>query len=344
MLEPETPIPWGTPVSVKVIHGFVLSVLLVGNLVVTVAVSTSSKLKTISNYFVFSLAVVDCVMGLASLPGIYFLRILDELTVLCHVYFTIVLSVCFISVLHVLAINVDRYIAITRPLRYPSIVTHKKAIFVILFIWIFGSGSTGVCFRAGFIGISSNRCSPDYTPAFALVSLLGLFLVPFTATTILYIHIYRLTVKHIQTITFLSEQAAVSKTPVESTRTTSGSTSLPQDGEKRIPTPKNPDSRCSTPNDSPAMAKKSRKTLRVISIILCTLGISWGTFYTAVTVVAFNRNEIAMSSVTTASFFYITFELLYISAAANPVIYAFYSPEFKAEFQKLLCRKCKANK
>ncbi len=342
-----------TPLWLRVIHGFVLPALFIGNLMVIVAVLKFTKLRTVSNYFVFSLAIVDCLVGLASVPGIYFLRSLNVSGALCYIYFTIIFSVCFVSVLHILAINVDRYVAITRPLQYSSIVTRTKAVCAILFIWIFGSATLIVCFRSGLVAIAPNRCAPNYSPAFALLNLLGLFFVPFTTTALLYMHIYRLTVKHLRTIksSCMTGQGGATMTPADMnkgdiqrdiTPVSSVEAAIPRKETEAGGVPVSatkPGCHMATAaeNLDADTKKKSTKALRVIARILCTFGIAWGLFYTAITIVAFN--PLVMTQRVAAQVFYLLLELLFLSAAVNPIIYAFYSHEFKIAFRKLLCRK-----
>lgn len=47
---------------------------------------------------------------------------------------------CTCSVVTICIISVDRYLAVTRPLRYKSVVTKLKVIAVIVLIWTFSLG------------------------------------------------------------------------------------------------------------------------------------------------------------------------------------------------------------
>ncbi|XP_072174690.1 uncharacterized protein [Diadema setosum] len=45
-------------------------------------------------------------------------------------------SVTAVSLLHITIVSVDRYIAVTRPLRYVTLVSTKRVQIVIVFLWI----------------------------------------------------------------------------------------------------------------------------------------------------------------------------------------------------------------
>ncbi|KAJ8041112.1 Adenosine receptor A2a [Holothuria leucospilota] len=98
--------------------------------------------KIINNYFLFGLAVADFFTGLIAIPLAVINRlVISEVT--CRAFTR---SVIFfpaymfgaVSICHLVAITVDRYIAITKPLRYPVIMTSRKACIILVFLWCFG--------------------------------------------------------------------------------------------------------------------------------------------------------------------------------------------------------------
>uniref|UniRef100_A0A1I7UL81 G_PROTEIN_RECEP_F1_2 domain-containing protein n=3 Tax=Caenorhabditis TaxID=6237 RepID=A0A1I7UL81_9PELO len=58
---------------------------------------------------------------------------------LCRLWVAADVTFCTCSVVTICVISVDRYLAVTRPLRYKSIVTKTKVITVMTIIWVFSS-------------------------------------------------------------------------------------------------------------------------------------------------------------------------------------------------------------
>lgn len=110
-----------------------------GNVLVCLAVGLSRRLWRIANCFVVSLAVTDLLLGLLVLP----LSATVELRsgkwplggALCNIYISLDVMLCTSSIMTLLAISVDRYLAISAPLSYSRRVTPRRVALVIFAIW-----------------------------------------------------------------------------------------------------------------------------------------------------------------------------------------------------------------
>lgn len=108
-----------------------------GNVLVCWAVGLNSNLQTITNFFVVSLAVADIAVGVLAIP---FAIVIS--TGFCSNFYGCLFIACFVliltqsSIFSLLAIAIDRYIAIKIPLRYNSLVTGKRARGIITICWI----------------------------------------------------------------------------------------------------------------------------------------------------------------------------------------------------------------
>ncbi|CAN9504979.1 unnamed protein product [Ophioblennius macclurei] len=108
-----------------------------GNTLVCWSVSVNSNLQSITNFFVVSLAVADIAVGLLAIPfaiTISFGFCADFHGCLFIACFVLVLTQS--SIFSLLAIAVDRYIAIKNPLRYYSLVTAPRAKAFITLCWV----------------------------------------------------------------------------------------------------------------------------------------------------------------------------------------------------------------
>nr|XP_020465508.1 adenosine receptor A2b-like isoform X2 [Monopterus albus] len=134
----------------------------VGNILVCWAVCLNSNLQSITNYFVVSLAVADIAVGLLAIPFAITISI-----GLCTSFYGCLFITCFVlvvtqsSIFSLLAIAVDRYIAIENPLRYNSLMTGQRAGGIIALCWLLsaGIGLTPVLGWNQGWNSSSNSCS-----------------------------------------------------------------------------------------------------------------------------------------------------------------------------------------
>lgn len=108
-----------------------------GNVLVCWAVSINSTLKNATNYFLVSLAVADILVGCLAIPFAIIISIgidLDFYGCLFLACFVLVLTQS--SIFSLLAIAIDRYLAVKIPLRYKELMTGKTSREIIAILWI----------------------------------------------------------------------------------------------------------------------------------------------------------------------------------------------------------------
>ncbi|XP_038615832.1 adenosine receptor A2b [Tachyglossus aculeatus] len=133
-----------------------------GNVLVCWAVATNSTLKNATNYFLVSLAVADIAVGLLAIPFAVVISVglrTDFRSCLFLACFVLVLTQS--SIFSMLAVAVDRYLAIRFPLRYKGLVTGRRARSVIALLWIlsFGIGLTPLMGWHKSFGNATQNCS-----------------------------------------------------------------------------------------------------------------------------------------------------------------------------------------
>lgn len=82
----------------------------------------------------------------------------------CKMWLAVDVWMCTASILNLCAISLDRYVAVTRPITYPSIMSHSRAKLLIAGVWLL---SFVICFpplvgwkeevRSDSKGISNNK-------------------------------------------------------------------------------------------------------------------------------------------------------------------------------------------
>lgn len=108
-------------------------VVLIGNLLVIISlIKFKFRFRNVTNLFIGSLSVADCLLGVLTLP-IYASFYLDgerlaSLKFLCLCKFSSCVCSMSASLTSLVAIAVDRYIAIIHPLKYPMIMTRRRAL------------------------------------------------------------------------------------------------------------------------------------------------------------------------------------------------------------------------
>ncbi|XP_037543411.1 histamine receptor H2b [Nematolebias whitei] len=138
---------------------FIIVLTIGGNVLVCLAVGLSRRLRQITNCFVVSLAVADLLLGLLVLP----LSATVELRsrkwpfggTLCNIYNSLDVLLCTCSILTLLAISVNRYLAISSPLSHSQIVTPRRVTLAIISIWL-------VSLVAAFLPIQMGWNTADY--------------------------------------------------------------------------------------------------------------------------------------------------------------------------------------
>lgn len=110
-----------------------------GNVLVCLAVGLSRRLRRTANCFVVSLAVTDLLLGLLVLPFSATLELRSGKWplggILCNIYVSLDVMLCTASIMTLLAISVDRYLAISAPLCYSRRVTSRRVGLAIATIW-----------------------------------------------------------------------------------------------------------------------------------------------------------------------------------------------------------------
>ncbi|XP_056593212.1 trace amine-associated receptor 6-like [Triplophysa dalaica] len=142
------------------------------NLLVIISISHFKKLHTPTNLLILSLAVADLIVGLIVIP-LMGIRYIDTCwyfgEMFCCLFVFIIFSVVSASLWNLVFISVDRYIAVTDPLRYTVRVTTNKTVFCIVMNWLCSVlYSISILYDSLFYPEGKDRCFGDCTASFKL--------------------------------------------------------------------------------------------------------------------------------------------------------------------------------
>jgi hypothetical protein len=122
-----------------IVSGSILSLLTtIGNLLVLISFRINKQLRTVTNYFLLSLAIADFTIGCFSMPIFFTFFEKDRWpfdSFLCDVWLSVDYTMSNASVANLLLICFDRYFSITRPLTYRSKRTPRRVSLMIACGW-----------------------------------------------------------------------------------------------------------------------------------------------------------------------------------------------------------------
>ena len=118
-----------------------MALTLVGNGLVCASFYTFRDLRTLCNYYIISLCVADMLVATIAMPFWLVLQLTNLNWVLgarLKLFWDCMDILCgTASIANLTAVSVDRMLAIAKPFKYPSLMTSKRAIIVIIAVWVY---------------------------------------------------------------------------------------------------------------------------------------------------------------------------------------------------------------
>ncbi|XP_038216043.1 adenosine receptor A2b [Zerene cesonia] len=278
-------------------------VAVIGNAMVIHVFRRDRRLRRRTNYYIVSLAIADCLVGLLGIPFAILASVgLPRNLYACLFTVSLLVMLCTISIFCLVAVSVDRYWAILHPMGYSRNVRTKTAISIISVCWVAGAG-------VGFLPLLGWHAAVGPTPSCYFVEvmdynyLLFLYFATIVTPSVLlaafYAHIYRVVVKQMSAVV-----------TVEGGQGRAG-TMLRVLG---------------------AAQKREVKATQNLAIIVFFFIICWIPLYTINAIKAF-MPELDIPNPLT--YFCIIFS--HLNSAINPLLYAYHLKDFRAALKGLIC-------
>ena len=184
-------------------------VMLVGNLMALITIYGSERLRRKPKYlFVANLATADLIWSVFLMPMATAWEITETWIFggfLCDVYNVVDIGVSTVSTYSLLLISVNQFLNISRPLRYPSMVSGRRIIAVILSVWIIWISFAVVSVFANLYEDTSMDPSTIDDPClfvmnkpFAIVTAVITFIIPFIILLTFSVRIIIITNEHVR--------------------------------------------------------------------------------------------------------------------------------------------------
>lgn len=270
-----------------------------GNGFVFMAVYTFRELRTVTNYFILSLAAADLAVAILAMPA----WLINALIPIENEHNHLVLDLCTkwidpfcctASIMNATLVSIDRYCAINRPLRYKTMVTPQRAKQSIAIVWGFAFVIAGISFLQFHDDL-------EVTHGYIIFLFMSLFCIPLSIMSFAYISICRAAINQIS--------------KMQSNRL--GADNL--DPKRR---------------QSFERRKRFFKELKItkmLAVIVSLFVICWSPFLVVTLLEAFTTEDIPIAVQGVIVF------LPYVLSCANPWIYTGMNRDFRLAFKKLYC-------
>uniref|UniRef100_A0AAY3ZZV7 G-protein coupled receptors family 1 profile domain-containing protein n=1 Tax=Denticeps clupeoides TaxID=299321 RepID=A0AAY3ZZV7_9TELE len=319
-------------IGVGVFLSVFILVAIVGNILVILSVLCNRHLQTVTNFFIVNLAIADLLLSIIVLPFSASLEVLGCWVfgrVFCNIWAAVDVLCCTASIMSLCIISIDRYIGVKYCLKYPTIMTEKKAGVILVVVWL----SSMVISIGPLLGwkepppSDESICRITEEPGYALFSSLFSFYLPLMVILVMYFRVYvvaRRTTRSLEAGVKLERNESVEVVLRIHCR------SAPEDAGASSRNPFR--SSLSVRLMKFSREKKAAKTLAIVvgMFILC-----WLPFFFVLPLGSFFPTLKPSDMV-----FKVIFWLGYFNSCINPIIYPCSSKEFQRAFTRLLRCQC----
>ncbi|XP_030183140.1 5-hydroxytryptamine receptor 1D [Lynx canadensis] len=348
----ETPETWGpgTLRALKISLALLLSIItlatVLSNAFVLTTIFLTRKLHTPANYLIGSLAMTDLLVSILVMPVSIAYTITHTWSfgqILCDIWLSSDITCCTASILHLCAIALDRYWAITDALQYSKRRTTGRAAAMIATVWVISIciSIPPLFWRQAKTHEEMSDCLVNTSQlSYTIYSTCGAFYIPSVLLIILYGRIYvaarnrilnppslygkRFTTAHLITGSAGSSLCSLSSSLHEGHSHVAGSPLFFNHVKIKLA-----DSVLERKRINAARERKATKTL---GIILGAFIICWLPFFVASLVLPICRDSCWLHP---ALFDFFTW-LGYLNSLINPIIYTAFNKEFRQAFQKVV--------
>uniref|UniRef100_A0A8C5WWX6 G-protein coupled receptors family 1 profile domain-containing protein n=1 Tax=Laticauda laticaudata TaxID=8630 RepID=A0A8C5WWX6_LATLA len=187
----------GYQLATSVVLGALILFAVLGNACVIAAIALERSLQTVANYLIGSLAVTDLMVSVLVLPMAALYQVLGKWTLgqaMCDLFIALDVLCCTSSILHLCAIALDRYWAITDPIDYVNKRTPRRAAALISLTWLIGfliSIPPMLGWRTPEDRSDPNACTISKDPGYTIYSTFGAFYIPLLLMLVLYGRIFK---------------------------------------------------------------------------------------------------------------------------------------------------------
>ncbi|XP_051906248.1 alpha-1A adrenergic receptor-like [Hippocampus zosterae] len=324
--------------------GIVLAVFVVfgvlGNILVILSVVCHHHWRSVTHYFIANLAAADLLLSSAVLPFSATSEALGRWVFgrsFCNVWAALDVLCCTASILSLCVISIDRYLAVSYPLRYPAMATGRRGLAAVAALWGLSAAiSVGPLFGWKEPDPEDDTvCRITEEPGYALFSALGSFYIPLAIILSMYCRVYSVARRETETLKMGSDGAGLESEGVI-LRVHRGNGA--QTGKRENDTGTGRYKRVTGALPKMLKLPSEEKAAKTLGVVVGCFVLCWLPFF-----LVFPIGSIFPSCKPPETVFKVTFWLGYFNSCINPIIYPCSSQEFKKAFHNVLRSLCLRN-
>ncbi|KAM8872685.1 alpha-1A adrenergic receptor [Synchiropus picturatus] len=304
-----------------------------GNILVILSVLLHRHWRSVTHYFIANLAAADLLLSSAVLPFSATSEALGRWVfgrVFCGVWAALDVLCCTASILSLCVISIDRYLAVSYPLRYPAMATGRRGLTAVAALWGLSAAiSVGPLFGWREPEPEDETvCRITEEPGYALFSALGSFYIPLVIILAMYCRVYHVAKRETKS----RNRGSKDDTEGVMLRIHRGNnvSECASDGKKD-----NQPRRKGLSLLKLLKFSREEKAAKTLGIVVGCFILCWLPFFLVLPI-----GSIFPSCKPSETVFKITFWLGYLNSCINPIIYSCFSQEFKKAFQNVLHGRC----
>uniref|UniRef100_A0A6V7LTP2 Octopamine receptor beta-2R n=1 Tax=Bracon brevicornis TaxID=1563983 RepID=A0A6V7LTP2_9HYME len=348
-------IPWPAfpeAITKGCLLGFIIVAAVFGNLLVIVSVMRHRKLRIITNYFVVSLAFADMLVAMFAMTFNLSVQVTGRWLFgffMCDVWNSLDVYFSTSSILHLMCISVDRYVAIVKPLKYMTYMTKRVVAYMLMACWLAPAIISFLPIFNGWYTTTDNneyrhnhpdKCEFKVNEGYAILSSCISFWIPCSIMTLTYFAIFKEANKQEKQMhSRMGNAILLSHRPSRDLNNLNGELNSGGSSKTLTLNEVNPDHHLHTPTKDKNLMKMKRehKAARTLGIIMGTFILCWLPFFlwyvsTSLCGAHCHCPEIVV---------HIVFWIGYTNSALNPLIYAYFNRDFREAFKNTLqCAFC----
>ena len=174
-----------------------------GNSIVCFAINNHPALRHVTYLSIFSLAIADLLAGLIAMPSYILKKYTWEeplQTIVCDIFRPSYFLTGYASILSLCVISVERLIAIRNPLNHVTIVTRRRVIVSLMFVWVDAVIVSSLPFVPWDSGDPDKECNYNPTRWWSIMVIISNVIVPFLVIVVCYSYMYLVAQSHIKKI------------------------------------------------------------------------------------------------------------------------------------------------
>jgi len=341
-------------------------IIVIGNLLVVLAISCYKKLRTITNMMILSLAVADLLIGIIVMPFAIAQQILNYWPygqAWCNLWHAFDVLSSTASILNLVVISLDRYWAVTNPIAYPRLMSHRRGLISISLAWLCSIAISFpmIAWWSTVDPVIEGQCYFTEDTIYLLISSTVSFYIPMVVMVVVYMRIFLtirtqsllyLAARHAQhrnsnvlrahrggynnAITRSEAYPTMEKSPMIKIKSSDSVTShsrTPSFSKTNSDLPLMTPSQTKRPVSKSALTGNEYRVARTLGAVMGIFLCCWLPFFVCNLITAFCKDCILNAKLVMP----IVTWLGYINSGVNPFIYSLSMKHMRRAFVKLLC-------